>query len=136
MDITQSWSSSADKDMPQSHAPAPWARKADPTNPRAVSSRLTQSGDVELSSLGGYALMIGIMAACMLLSAWSRIDLRETAVALDRSERAYAAAQAESSRLHLELSTLEDPAWLTQTATNLSLQSGVPIVEMTATKAQ
>jgi cell division protein FtsL len=134
MDITQPWSSSTAEDMPHSHSHAPWARKAD-AKPRAVSSRLTQSGDVELSSLGGYALMIGIMAACMLLSAWSRIDLRETAVALDRSERAHSAARAETSRLQLELSTLGDPAWLTQTATNLSLQSGVPIVEMTAPKA-
>jgi len=133
MDITQSWSSSTAQDMPQSQPTAPWERKAEP-NPRAMSPRLAQSSDVELSSLGGYALMIGIIAACMLLSAWSRIDLRETAVALGRSERAFAAAEAETSRLQLELSTLEDPAWLTQTATNLSLQSGVPIVEMTQTK--
>ena len=135
MDITQPWPSSTAEDTPHSHAPAPWARKAEAT-PRAVSPRLIQSGDVELSSLGGYALMIGIMAACMLLSAWSRIDLRETAVALDRSEHAYDAAQAETSRLQLELSTLEDPAWLTQTAANLSLQSNVAIVDMTKTKAQ
>lgn len=135
MDITQPWRSPTAEDMPQSHKPAPWARKAEGT-PRGVSPRLIQSGDVELSSLGGYALMIGIMAACMLLSAWSRIDLRETAVALDRSEHAYDAAQAETSRLQLELSTLEDPAWLTQTAANLSLQSGVPIVDMTKAKAQ
>jgi cell division protein FtsL len=135
MDITQPWPSSTAEDTPHSHVPAPWARKAE-TTPRAVPPRLIQSGDVELSSLGGYALMIGIMAACMLLSAWSRIDLRETAVALDRSEHAYDAAQAETSRLQLELSTLEDPAWLTQTAANLSLQSDVPIVDMTKTKAQ
>ncbi len=92
------------------------------------------SGDVELSSLGGYALVILIMAACMLLSAWSRIDLRETAVALDRSERDYSAAQAETSRLKLELSTLEDPAWLHQTANELSLQPTVPVVEMSTVK--
>jgi len=91
---------------------------------------LIDSGDVELSSLGGYALVILIMAACMLLSAWSRIDLRETAVALDRSERDYAAAQAETSRLKLELSTLEDPAWLHKTADEIDLQSTVPVIEM------
>jgi len=135
MDITQPWPSSSPEEMPHTPSPTPWAQKTQ-NKARAVSSRLAQSGDVELSSLGGYALMIGIMAACMLISAWSRIDLRETAVALDRSEREYAAAQAETSRLQLELSTLEDPAWLTQTATNLSLQSGVPIVEMNQTKAQ
>jgi len=135
MDITQPWPSSSAEEMPHTPSPTPWAKK-NQKKAHSVSSRLAQSGDVELSSLGGYALMIGIMAACMLISAWSRIDLRETAVALDRSEREYAAAQAETSRLQLELSTLEDPAWLTQTATNLSLQSGVPIVEMNQTKAQ
>ena len=41
-----------------------------------------------------------------------------------------AAAQAETSRLKLELSTLEDPAWLNKTANELSLQSTVPVVEM------
>ena len=70
------------------------------------------------------------MAACMLLSTWSRIDLRETAVALDRSERAYTTALAETSRLELELSTLEDPAWLTQTAAELSLSAAVPVVNL------
>jgi hypothetical protein len=90
-----------------------------------------EGGDVELSRLGGYAMVIALMAGCMLLSAWSRIDLRETAVGLDRSERAYTAAQAESTRLELELSTLEDPAWLTQSATDLSILTTVPVIELT-----
>lgn len=124
MDITRPWTSS----------PAEEAKTVDrhpkQSVPPSVRPRLLNSGDVELSSLGGYALVILIMAACMLLSAWSRIDLRETAVALDRSERNYSAAQAETSRLKLELSTLEDPAWLHQTANELSLQPTVTVVEM------
>ena len=76
-------------------------------------------------------MVIALMAACMLLRAWSRIDLRETAVALDRSERAYTATLAETTRLELELSTLEDPVWLSQTANNLSLQTTVPVVDLT-----
>jgi hypothetical protein len=89
-----------------------------------------ESNDVELSSLGGYALLIGLMAGCMLLSTWSRIDLRETAVSLGRAERAYATAQAETSRLELEFSTLEDPTWLTQTAASLNLNTAVPVVDL------
>ncbi len=124
MDISRPWTSSPTEEAKPA---VQTTRKADQT---PVRPRLLDTGDVELSSLGGYALVILIMAACMLLSAWSRIDLRETAVALDRSEREYSAAQAETSRLKLELSTLEDPAWLTQTAQELSLQPTVPVVDM------
>ena len=124
MDITRRWTSSTTEEA------KPVVDRPSSTEPQTVRPRLVESGDVELSSLGGYALVILILAACMLLSAWSRIDLRETAVALDRSERDYAAAQAETSRLKLELSTLEDPAWLHKTADELSLQRTIPVIEM------
>ena len=126
MDITRPWTS-AEPD--ESSRTTTWSGRTDP-NAKTLGPRPLESTDVELSSLGGYALLIGIMAACMLLSTWSRIDLRETAVALDRSERAYTAALAETSRLELELSTLEDPAWLTQTAADLSLSAAVPVVNL------
>lgn len=90
-----------------------------------------ETGGIELSHLSGYAFIIVLMAGVMLLSAWSRIDRRETAVALDRSEKAYIAALAESSRLKLEVATLEDPAWLAHAANSLSLDSSVPVVDMT-----
>ena len=128
MDITRRWSSSS------AEAAEPVVQSKQTPNRAAVRSRLLDTGDVELSSLGGYALVILIMAACMLLSAWSRIDLRETAVALDRSERDYAAAQAETTRLKLELSTLEDPAWLHQTASEMALEPTVPVIEMSTVK--
>ena len=124
MDTTRRWTSSTHEEA------KPVVASPRSPEPQTVRPRLIDSGDVELSSLGGYALVILIMAACMLLSAWSRIDLRETAVALDRSERDYAAAQAETSRLKLELSTLEDPAWLHKTADEIDLQSTVPVIEM------
>ena len=126
MDITRPWTSAEPDDS--NRAPT-WSGRADP-HAKQLGPRPLESTDVELSSLGGYALLIGIMAACMLLSTWSRIDLRETAVALDRSERAYTTAMAETSRLELELSTLEDPAWLTQTAAELSLSAAVPVVNL------
>lgn len=127
MDISRPWTSADSDEHTHTHT---WNGHTDP-NARRLSPRPIESTEVELSSLGGYALLIGLMAGCMLLSTWSRIDLRETAVALDRSERAYTAALAETSRLELELSTLEDPAWLTQTATDLSLSTAVPVVNLT-----
>jgi len=130
MDITRPWTS-AEPDEP-THTNT-WSGRTDPQAKR-LGPRPMQTTDVELSSLGGYALLIGLMASCMLLSTWSRIDLRETAVALDRSERAYTAALAETSRLELELSTLEDPAWLSQTAADLSLSSAVPVVNLSHTQ--
>ena len=110
MDITRPWTS-AESD--EQHRTTTWNGRTD-AQAKQLGPRPLESTDVELSSLGGYALLIGLMAGCMLLSTWSRIDLRETAVALYRSERAYTAALAETSRLELELSTLEDPAWLAE----------------------
>lgn len=130
MDITTPWTSPASDDQASTRA---WSGRTDP-NAKRLGPRPLENTDVELSSLGGYALLIGLMAGCMLLSAWSRIDLRETAVALDRSERAYTSAMAETSRLELELSTLEDPAWLTQTANDLSLNTTVDVVDLTHTQ--
>ena len=132
MDISRPWTST-DSDEPT--RTSTWNGHTDP-NARRLGPRPMESNEVELSSLGGYALLIGLMAGCMLLSTWSRIDLRETAVALDRSERAYTTALAETSRLELELSTLEDPAWLTQTAADLSLSTAVPVVNLTHTQRQ
>ena len=129
MDTTRkNWASPAHENATDSSAKLPWMQNQDQTQfgPRPI-----EGGDVELNRLGGYAMVIALMAGCMLLSAWSRIDLRETAVALDRSERAYTATLAETTRLELELSTLEDPAWLTQSANELSLQTTVPVVELT-----
>ena len=127
MDITRPWTSAESDEQSRTTT---WSGRTD-AHAKQLGPRPLESTDVELSSLGGYALLIGLMAGCMLLSTWSRIDLRETAVALDRSERAYTAALAETSRLELELSTLEDPAWLAQTANELSLSSAVPVVNLT-----
>ncbi len=131
MDTTRkNWASPAQSEATESSARLPWLQK---DNQAQFGPRPIEGGDVELNRLGGYAMVIALMAGCMLLSAWSRIDLRETAVALDRSERAYTATLAETTRLELELSTLEDPAWLTQSANDLSLQTTVPVVDLTQT---
>ena len=129
MDTTRKdWVSPPQSEITENNARLPWMQANEQTQfgPRPI-----EGGDVELNRLGGYAMVIALMAGCMLLSAWSRIDLRETAVSLDRSERAYTATQAETTRLELELSTLEDPAWLTHSANELSLQTTVPVVEFT-----
>jgi len=129
MDTTHhNWAPPAQQENPETPGRLPWLRSDEDTQ---YGPSPLEGGDVELSRLGGYAMVIALMAGCMLLSAWSRIDLRETAVALDQSERAYTATRAETTRLELELSTLEDPAWLTQSATELSLHTTVPVVDLT-----
>ena len=129
MESTPSWENRPEEEQTE-NGRLPWFGTENVQAPRYSPASVETSG-VELSHLGGYAMVIALMAGCMLLSAWSRIDLRETAVALDQTERAYTVAQAESTRLKLELSTLEDPAWLTQSAASLSLQSTVPVVDLT-----
>ena len=101
-------------------------------NPKFAPKEIEDSG-VELTRIASYVMVIALLACCMLLSTWSRIDLRETAVALDRSERRYAAAQAEGTRLRLELATLEDPAWLSQAVDSLQLDRTVPVIDVSPT---
>jgi hypothetical protein len=104
----------------------PWS-KADSTKfgPKEINS-----GGIELSRIASYVMVIALLACCMLLSAWSRIDLRETAVSLDRSERDLSGAQAEGTRLRLELATLEDPAWLSTAADSLQLDRDVRVIDV------
>jgi len=118
----QTWTS-------ESHRRWPWAKQAS----HNYAPKELKTGGVDLAHISSYVMVIVLMAGCMLLSAWSRIDLRETAVALDRSERAYASAQAEATRLRLELATLEDPAWLSQAVTTLELDKTVPVIDVPPT---
>ena len=66
MDITRPWTSApTDEPTPAST----WTGQTDP-NVRRLGPTPLQNSDVELSSLGGYALLIAIMAGSMLLSTW------------------------------------------------------------------
>jgi hypothetical protein len=76
-----------------------------------VALETTDVRDFEVVHLGRYALVAILASLCMLLWAWSRIDLRETAVALDRTQRDYDLAVAEHERLELELLSLQGQAW-------------------------
>jgi hypothetical protein len=76
-----------------------------------VALETTDVRDFEVVHLGRYALIALLTSVCMLLWAWSRIDLRETAVALDGIERRNELAVAEHERLELELLSLKGKAW-------------------------
>lgn len=85
---------------------------------------------LELQHLTGY-LMVAILATlCLLLSVWSRLDFRETAVALDEANRAYNHAMAEHAQLELELASLSDPTWLRRAAADLELDANVEVVDL------
>jgi hypothetical protein len=76
-----------------------------------VALETTDVRDFEVVHLGRYVLVALLVSMCMLLWAWSRIDLRETAVALDGTERRNDLAMAEHERLELELLSLKGQAW-------------------------
>ncbi|MEL6348796.1 MAG: hypothetical protein AAFV53_37175 [Myxococcota bacterium] len=84
---------------------------------------------IELNQLSRYVFVAMLVGLCAMLSAWSRIDLRETAYALDHAQTAHAEALAERARLELELASLVDPHWLSGAAGTLSLES-VEIVDV------
>ena len=93
------------------------------------------SGGIELSHLWRYLLVATLTTGCALLSAWSRVDLVEISVALDQVEANLIDAKGEQNRLELEVATLTNPHYLAQVATNLELEAGVPIIDLTHTGA-
>lgn len=106
-----------------------------PSIPRPAPARLagldaSHKGHVEIDRLGRYLAVFALVGACLLISAWSRIDLRRTSVELHHAAGAYERAQAENARLQLELATLRDPTRLQQAAVPLGLVSTVPVVDL------
>ncbi len=85
---------------------------------------------IELSHLWRFLFVAALITSCLLLAAWSRVDLIEISVALDQVEASLASAKSERSRLELELATLNDPHHLARSAERLSLQVAVPVVEI------
>lgn len=115
--------------------PRIWGANAGPSllpAPLRRSVRVALPDDVELSRLGRYVFIAGVFGLCALLHAWSRIDLRETAVALDVAQSKLSAANAEQQRLELELASLRDPARLGQMGIAMALDSHVKVVPVPA----
>ncbi len=115
-------------------APQTWSRPAVETPTRTPPStprrglRVLVPNEVEVSRLTRYVAIAALAGACALLYAWSRIDLRKTAVSLDLTERQYSAAQSENARLSLELAALRDPARLERLGASLALDRTVNVV--------
>jgi hypothetical protein len=93
-------------------------------------SPVLHRGGLEIRYLWRYIAVAALMAACALLSAWSRVDLVETAVALDQTRAALSTAAAEQERLQLELATLTDPHHLRTASTALAFESAVSVVDV------
>jgi len=108
------------------------ARPTRPTRPALVApvSPVLHSGGLEIRFLWRYVAVAALMAACALLSAWSRVDLVETAVALDQTRAAYGEAAAEQERLQLELATLTDPHHLRTASAALAFEGADSVVDV------
>lgn len=119
-------------------APPPWSRLVSAARPRVVNVPIHRGvkvlvpHEVELSQLSRYVVIAALAGVCALLWAWSRIDLRKTAVSLDLAERQYHAARADQARLKLELATLRDPARLERVGATLNLDREVPVIVVPA----
>lgn len=119
-------------------APRPWSRLVGAAQPRVLNVpgnrgvKVLVPHEVELSQLSRYVGIAALAGLCSLLWAWSRIDLRKTAVSLDLAERQYDSARAEQARLKLELATLRDPARLERVGATLYLDREVPVVVVPA----
>ncbi|NOY26368.1 MAG: hypothetical protein GXP62_10895 [Oligoflexia bacterium] len=89
-------------------------------------------GHVELQHLGRYLRVIVLLGVCLLVSAWSRVDVRQTSVLLDKATAAYDVASAEHVRLQVELAMLRDPANLVGAAGAPALSGTVPVITIPA----
>lgn len=110
-------------------------RRAPAPPPLHVSWRRPAVTEMEVAQLGRYVLIAALAGICALMAAWTRIELRETAVSLDLAERRYASAQAEQARLRLELATLRDPARLERLGEAMPLDPNVKVVNVPAAAA-
>ncbi|MCB9779992.1 MAG: hypothetical protein H6742_15615 [Alphaproteobacteria bacterium] len=115
-------------------ATATWAHVADvvPRNaPRhMVGLDSHHTGHVELPLFARYAMVGMLLVVCLLVNAWSRIDIRQTSLAVYDAEVELQRARAENARLRLELASLQDPAALSVAAEQLELASDVAIVDV------
>lgn len=93
-------------------------------------SPVIDRGGLEIRFLWRYVAVAALMASCALLSAWSRVDLVETAVALDQTRDALSRASAEQERLQLELASLTDPHALRMAGNSLAFDGTVSIVDV------
>jgi len=93
-------------------------------------SPVIDRGGLEIRFIWRYIAVAALMAACALLSAWSRVDLVETAVALDQTRSSFARASAEQERLQLELASLTDPHALRAAGDSLAFVGTVSIIDV------
>ena len=88
------------------------------------------TGGLEIRILWRYAAVGALLASCALISAWSRVNLIETSVALDETRAALSRASAEQERLQLELATLTDPHNLRNASTELAFEGAVSVIDV------
>ena len=85
---------------------------------------------VELSMLYRYLFASMVLVGCFLTLLWSRLDLRETRVALNHAQLKYESALEERHRLELELNLLLSPTTVENEANAYELNNQIRIVNI------
>ena len=85
---------------------------------------------VEIPILNRYLLSALVLIGCLLVLLWSRLDLRETRVALGHAQTRYENALKEKQRLELELNLLLSPVAIEQQVSDWGLNSEITVVEI------
>lgn len=101
--------------------------RSTPNHDRPLVLGLGGAHGIEVPHLGRYLIVAVVVCGCLMLSAWSRVDYRNNAVALQRAETRYKAALAERERFELERAALRDPARLAAAALQFNLGDDVRI---------
>jgi hypothetical protein len=85
---------------------------------------------IELSMVYRYLFAAFVLIGCFLILLWSRLDLRETRVALNHAQLKYEAALEERHRLELELNLLLSPTTVEDDAKTYELDNQIRIVNI------
>ena len=91
----------------------------------------TQLAGLELHQLWRFIPVVAILGLSLLLSAWSRIELRELAVLLDQARKQHNVQLTEHIRLSLEMASLSDPIRLAGVSETLQLTNDVTVIDIT-----
>ena len=100
------------------------------TKPSSRIFQPIQLKGVELPVLSRYAFALGLLISCIIVLLWSRLDIRETRVALSQAQKEYKEAMEEQHRLQLELDSILAPSTVRGNIQDFNFTADIQVVEI------